>query len=148
MYSTVIGDDYDFVWNAEWEWVEFNAPLDTIQVILEAEFEMQKLLFMLVWFVNSVEHLQQPVLSQLPNSIFGHIAPDVVVMTTPNAEFNVLFPNLTGFRHHDHKFEWTRQQFEDWLVDSIFAARALSQTPLESLERFPRPLAGFNWACF
>jgi len=63
-----------------------------------------------------VEHLQDAELSLLPKAIFGHIAPQLVVMTTPNAEFNVLFPNLCGYRHPDHKFEWTRQQFEHWSV--------------------------------
>lgn len=41
----------------------------------------------------------------------------MVVFTTPNFEFNVLFgapifPN--GFRHDDHKFEWTRLEFQEW----------------------------------
>ena len=63
-----------------------------------------------------VEHLHESELSQLPKAIFGQIAPQLVIMTTPNAEFNVLFPNLTGFRHPDHKFEWTRQQFGDWYL--------------------------------
>ena len=37
-------------------------------------------------------------------------------MTTPNAEYNALFPNLAAgaFRHPDHRFEWTRGQFEEW----------------------------------
>ena len=61
-----------------------------------------------------VEHLQDAELSLLPKAIFGQIAPWLVLMTTPNVEFNVLFSNLTGFRHPDHKFEWTRKQFADW----------------------------------
>jgi len=37
-------------------------------------------------------------------------------VTTPNAEYNALFPNLAAgaFRHPDHRFEWTRAQFEGW----------------------------------
>ena len=36
-------------------------------------------------------------------------------MTTPNSEFNIVFgPDFSGFRHWDHKFEWTRKEFEDW----------------------------------
>jgi len=67
------------------------------------------------WYVCfRVEHLPDVELSRLPKAIFGQLAPRLVIITTPNAEFNVLFPNLTGFRHHDHKFEWTRQQFGDW----------------------------------
>jgi len=63
-----------------------------------------------------VEHLHEPELTRLPEAIFGHISPQLVIMTTPNAEFNVLFPNPTAFRHPDHKFEWTRQQFGDWYL--------------------------------
>ena len=54
-----------------------------------------------------------------PVVVFGMINPLVVIVTTPNAEFNVLFPNFTGFRHPDHKFEWTRAQFQDWYVVMI-----------------------------
>jgi hypothetical protein len=39
-----------------------------------------------------------------------------VVITTPNAEYNVKFESLQAgtFRHQDHRFEWTRQQFAAW----------------------------------
>jgi hypothetical protein len=38
------------------------------------------------------------------------------VITTPNAEFNVKFETLPAgkFRHKDHRFEWTRVQFQNW----------------------------------
>jgi hypothetical protein len=52
----------------------------------------------------------------MPEVIFGHLQPNVVVVTTPNCEFNVLFPGLKKFRHYDHKFEWTRAEFQTWLV--------------------------------
>lgn len=42
--------------------------------------------------------------------------PKIVVFTTPNADMNVLFNMRTQFRHDDHKFEWSRQQFEEWYV--------------------------------
>uniref|UniRef100_A0A1I8F735 Small RNA 2'-O-methyltransferase n=1 Tax=Macrostomum lignano TaxID=282301 RepID=A0A1I8F735_9PLAT len=39
----------------------------------------------------------------------------IVIVTTPNADFNVCFgPNFAGFRHWDHKFEWSRAEFEAW----------------------------------
>lgn len=53
-------------------------------------------------------------LSQFPHSLFGVLNPKVVILTTPNADFNVLFPDLTGFRHWDHKFEWNRTEFKSW----------------------------------
>jgi hypothetical protein len=52
----------------------------------------------------------------MPGVIFGYLQPKVVVVTTPNCEFNVLFPDLKRFRHYDHKFEWTREEFQSWRV--------------------------------
>ena len=63
-----------------------------------------------------MEHLEQDVLESFPAVVFGMINPKVAIVTTPNSEFNVLFPNFTGFRHPDHKFEWTRAQFQEWYV--------------------------------
>jgi hypothetical protein len=39
-------------------------------------------------------------------------------VTTPNAEYNVKWPSLPAgrFRHQDHRFEWTRQEYQDWAV--------------------------------
>ncbi len=49
--------------------------------------------------------------------MFGEARPATVVVTTPNAEYNALFPNLAAgaFRHPDHRFEWTREQFRSWV---------------------------------
>lgn len=65
--------------------------------------------------IEVVEHLYPDCLDALPYNIFRFYSPLVVVITTPNADFNVLFTdNPEEFRHHDHKFEWTRRQFQDW----------------------------------
>jgi hypothetical protein len=53
-------------------------------------------------------------LEAVPYTVFGFIQPLIAIFTTPNADFNVLFPDLAGFRHPDHKFEWSQFQFEDW----------------------------------
>jgi hypothetical protein len=39
-----------------------------------------------------------------------------VVVTTPNAEFNIRFGMLAAgqYRHADHRCEWTRAEFEGW----------------------------------
>ena len=39
-----------------------------------------------------------------------------MVLTTPNWEYNVMWETLPAgqFRHPDHRFEWTRQEFQDW----------------------------------
>jgi len=38
------------------------------------------------------------------------------VVTTPNAEYNVRWESLPAgrFRHRDHRFEWTRLEFQEW----------------------------------
>jgi hypothetical protein len=48
--------------------------------------------------------------------LFECACPATVVITTPNAEHNVKFVTLpTGMlRHSDHRFEWSRQQFQMW----------------------------------
>jgi len=71
-------------------------------------------LFKKIFFYCRIEHLYPDALIELPFNIFGYIKPEVAIITTPNVEFNVVFPYLSGFRHIDHKFEWTRKQFQDW----------------------------------
>ncbi|XP_015181006.1 PREDICTED: uncharacterized protein LOC107068784 [Polistes dominula] len=69
--------------------------------------------------IELIEHLYPDTLIDFQFNIFGYIKPKVVIITTPNAEFNVLFNRLSGFRHYDHKFEWTREQFEDWAYNIV-----------------------------
>ena len=64
--------------------------------------------------VTSIEHLEPTVLEAMPAVVFGFLRPRLAVFTTPNAEFNVLFPDFSGMRHWDHKFEWTRAEFQQW----------------------------------
>nr|MDT0659941.1 3' terminal RNA ribose 2'-O-methyltransferase Hen1 [Micromonospora sp. DSM 115978] len=63
-----------------------------------------------------VEHVDPPRLGALERTVFGHARPGTVVVTTPNVEYNVRYPELHagGMRHHDHRFEWTRAQFRAW----------------------------------
>jgi len=61
-----------------------------------------------------IEHVDPPRLPALEASVFGHAHPGSVVVTTPNAEYNVHYEGLTGMRHSDHRFEWTRAEFAGW----------------------------------
>jgi 3' terminal RNA ribose 2'-O-methyltransferase Hen1 len=63
-----------------------------------------------------IEHIDPPRLDTLERVVLGHAAPATVIITTPNAEHNVLFDGLRpgGLRHADHRFEWTREQFRAW----------------------------------
>ena len=66
--------------------------------------------------VEVIEHLDPPRLSALERVLFEFARPQTVVVTTPNSEYNVMWETLPAgqFRHSDHRFEWTRQEFQDW----------------------------------
>lgn len=66
--------------------------------------------------VEVIEHLDPPRLSALERVLFEFARPQTVVLTTPNREYNVLWETLPAgrYRHADHRFEWTRQEFQDW----------------------------------
>ncbi|MDB5306064.1 MAG: 3 terminal ribose 2-O-methyltransferase Hen1 [Gemmataceae bacterium] len=66
--------------------------------------------------VEVVEHLDPPRLKAFERVLFEFAKPRTVVLTTPNREYNVTWDTLPAgqFRHADHRFEWTRQEFQDW----------------------------------
>jgi len=66
--------------------------------------------------VEVIEHVDSDRLASLERSLFGDARPAVIIITTPNADYNKLFPSLTAgeYRHSDHRFEWTREQFANW----------------------------------
>lgn len=66
--------------------------------------------------VEVIEHLDSPRLSAFERVIFECARPKTVVVTTPNAEYNVKFATLPAgkLRHKDHRFEWTRTEFQSW----------------------------------
>lgn len=64
--------------------------------------------------VEVIEHLDPPRLDSFTRALFGHTRPQTVVLTTPNVEYNALFPDPGALRHRDHRFEWTRAQFRAW----------------------------------
>ncbi|HSE09532.1 MAG TPA: 3' terminal RNA ribose 2'-O-methyltransferase Hen1 [Nocardioidaceae bacterium] len=61
-----------------------------------------------------VEHVDLPRVEALEHVVFGAAKPGSVIVTTPNGEYNVLYEGLVGLRHPDHRFEWTRDEFEQW----------------------------------
>lgn len=63
-----------------------------------------------------IEHVDPPRLPALAQAVFGAARPGSVVVTTPNSEYNVRFETLPAgkFRHPDHRFEWSRSEFQEW----------------------------------
>ncbi|GAB5494651.1 MAG: 3' terminal RNA ribose 2'-O-methyltransferase Hen1 [Phototrophicaceae bacterium] len=66
--------------------------------------------------VEVIEHLDPPRLEAFERVVFEFARPRTVVITTPNAEYNSMWETLPAgkFRHSDHRFEWTRAEFEQW----------------------------------
>lgn len=66
--------------------------------------------------VEVIEHLDPPRLASMERVVFELARPKNVVVTTPNREYNVIWQSLPAgsFRHADHRFEWSRQEFRDW----------------------------------
>jgi 3' terminal RNA ribose 2'-O-methyltransferase Hen1 len=72
--------------------------------------------------VEVVEHLDPPRLGAFARALFECSRPGTVVLTTPNSEYNVRFEGLAAgaLRHRDHRFEWTRAEFQAW-ADGVAA---------------------------
>jgi 3' terminal RNA ribose 2'-O-methyltransferase Hen1 len=69
-----------------------------------------------VVLMEVIEHLDPGRLPALERNVFGYARPTSVIVTTPNAEFNIRYELLEAgaMRHPDHRFEWTRREFRDW----------------------------------
>lgn len=70
--------------------------------------------------VEVIEHLDLPRLDAFKRAVFEFARPAMALITTPNAEYNVLFEGMKPgeFRHKDHRFEWTRDEFQKWATDT------------------------------
>ncbi len=66
--------------------------------------------------IEVIEHLEEDRLQAFVRVLFEYARPGTVVLSTPNVEYNSLFENLQEgiLRHDDHRFEWSRKQFESW----------------------------------
>jgi 3' terminal RNA ribose 2'-O-methyltransferase Hen1 len=65
--------------------------------------------------IEVIEHIDKNRLSAFEDVLFAHARPRVVVITTPNIEYNEKFEHMSGpLRHGDHRFEWTREEFRAW----------------------------------
>jgi 3' terminal RNA ribose 2'-O-methyltransferase Hen1 len=90
-------------------------PLELIQGSL-TYFDSRLLGFDAAALVEVIEHLEPDRLNALERSIFGAAQPKTLVVTTPNQEYNSVWESLPAqnMRHRDHRFEWTRAEFEAW----------------------------------
>jgi 3' terminal RNA ribose 2'-O-methyltransferase Hen1 len=100
--------------------------------------------------VEVIEHLDAPRLSAVERAVFEFARPKTVAVTTPNVEYNVKFETLPAgeFRHGDHRFEWTRAEFESWGLGVAerhgFAVRFIPLGPEDPMVGAPSQMAVFS----
>ena len=100
--------------------------------------------------VEVIEHLDPPRLSAFERVLFEYARPQTVVMTTPNAEYNVKWESLPAgqFRHRDHRFEWTREEYQTWAAGPAgrfgYSVRFLPVGPEDPVVGSPTQMAVFE----
>lgn len=102
--------------------------------------------------VEVIEHLDPPRLDAFARVLFECTRPRSIIITTPNAEYNVRFDGLGpgAFRHRDHRFEWTRAEFTDWSNAQAarwgYSVRQLPIGPIDPELGSPTQMAVFRRA--
>ncbi len=100
--------------------------------------------------VEVIEHLDPPRLAAFERVVFEFARPGTVVITTPNREYNVKWESLPAghFRHRDHRFEWTRAEFQAWATTVAqrfgYAVRFLPVGPEDSEIGSPTQMGVFR----
>ncbi|CAN8325440.1 unnamed protein product [Cochlearia groenlandica] len=80
-----------------------------------------------------IEHMEEDQASEFGEKVLSLFRPKLLIVSTPNYEYNTILQQSTPvaqeenhtedkpestqlpkFRNHDHKFEWTREQFNNW----------------------------------
>ena len=66
--------------------------------------------------VEVLEHIDPSRIPALERVVFEFAAPQTVIVTTPNREYNANYEHMkeNSLRHSDHRFEWSREEFRKW----------------------------------
>jgi len=100
--------------------------------------------------VEVIEHMDFARLAAFERVLFEFARPKSVVLTTPNAEYNVKWESLPAgkMRHRDHRFEWTRDQFQSWATGIRerfgYDVRFLPVGPEDAIVGAPTQMAVFE----
>ena len=100
--------------------------------------------------IEVIEHIDTNRLGSLERSLFGDARPRVIIVTTPNADYNAKFQNLSAgeFRHEDHRFEWSRNEFAAWCqkISKKYAYQVTIEAlgPVDEQHGSPSQLASFT----
>jgi 3' terminal RNA ribose 2'-O-methyltransferase Hen1 len=100
--------------------------------------------------IEVIEHLDPGRLAAFERVLFEYARPKTAIITTPNAEYNIRFENLAPgqFRHKDHRFEWSRQEFSAWACGIAerfgYSVRILPVGPEDSTAGAPTQMGVFT----
>lgn len=81
-----------------------------------------------------IEHMEEDQACLFGDIVLSSFRPKILIVSTPNYEYNVILQRSNPssheddpdektqsesckFRNHDHKFEWTRKQFSHWALE-------------------------------
>ncbi|MDP1510031.1 3' terminal RNA ribose 2'-O-methyltransferase Hen1 [Paenibacillus sp. CMAA1739] len=73
-----------------------------------------------------IEHVDEHRLNRVMNTIVTEYQPGVLIVTTPNREYNEVYRmDQQELRHSDHRFEWSRNEFrercEQWIEEAPYS---------------------------
>ena len=99
--------------------------------------------------VETIEHIEPARLSVVERVVFEEWRPEVVVLTTPNGDYNPLLGLADGERRHpDHHFEWGQSKFRSWSAGVArrngFQVRCSGLGPPHPIRGAPTHLAVFH----
>jgi 3' terminal RNA ribose 2'-O-methyltransferase Hen1 len=96
--------------------------------------------------VEVIEHQDAPRLAAFERVLFEFAHPQTVVVTTPNVKFETL--PAGKMRHKDHRFEWTRAEFQSWATTVAtrfgYSVRFLPVGPEDALVGSPTQMGIFE----
>jgi 3' terminal RNA ribose 2'-O-methyltransferase Hen1 len=95
-----------------------------------------------------IEHINEDRLPGIMELIFRENRPRTFLITTPNQEYNAIYDLGENMRHNDHRFEWSREEFQNrcqnWIANVpysvVFAGIGEEQEPYG----FPTQMAIFS----
>lgn len=62
-----------------------------------------------------IEHMEKEEARSLMERLLSQAWAETIIVTTPNATFNKHLPMSENFRHHDHHWEMTMEEFQEFL---------------------------------
>ncbi len=102
--------------------------------------------------IEVVEHLDPARLKAFERVLFEFARPATVVLTTPNREYNPTWEAVGSarLRHPDHRFEWSRSEFQAWAAEVAhrygYLARFLPVGPVSDALGAPTQMGVFELA--